>query len=538
MSPYQWSLNGSPIAGATSATYTSSSLSSTDVVTVSYTTNAPCTSTAPAVSSGVSVNVITNTVNTTTASAYVSYSWNGQTYTASGVYTGSTTNCVTEQLNLTILTMPLVTFQVDMAQSNAPAGAIPYVNGTFNGWCGTCNPMTNIGGSVWSLTIPLMPQTYEYKFTYNGWDGQENLLAGTSCTVTNFGFTNRFLVLGTTDVVLPLVCWNQCSACVTQAPVTFSVDMSQSGAPAGSIPEVNGTFNGWCGNCNPMTDANGDGVWETTILLAEGPYEYKFSYSNWLGQEALTPGSSCTITNFGYTNRTLAVAGSQAMVLPVVCWNSCAACIVNPTLSLNVFLDGYYQYGSTPASMVAARYLNLVEAGSATPGAVTDVDLITVQLRSATNTETIVHTATPMLQKNGSAYCEFPLSALGGSYYLVVDHKGSNPLWSANPITLTTSTTYNFANNLESAYSDGDLSLAPMHTIVSGLYGIWLGELNEDGYLDAVDYSDLELDIYASGYLGLYLLDGDFNGDTYVDASDFAVFDSNSNYGAYEQRPY
>ena len=57
--------------------------------------------------------------------------------------------------------------------------------------------------------------------------------------------------------------------------------MSQSGAPAGSIPEVNGTFNGWCGNCNSMTDANGDGVWETTILLAEGPYEYKFSYSNW-----------------------------------------------------------------------------------------------------------------------------------------------------------------------------------------------------------------------------------------------------------------
>ena len=53
-----------------------------------------------------------------------------------------------------------------------------------------------------------------------------------------------------------------------------------------------------------------------------------------------------------------------------------------------------------------------------------------------------------------------------------------------------------------------------------------------------MDYSDLELDIYASGYLGLYLLDADLNGDTYVDASDFAVFDSNSNYGAYEQRPY
>jgi hypothetical protein len=314
--------------------------------------------------------------------------------------------------------------------------------------------------------------------------------------------------------------------------------MSQSGAPAGSIPEVNGTFNGWCGNCNPMTDANGDGIWETTVLLAEGPYEYKFSYSNWSGQEAFTPGTSCTVTNWGFTNRTLAVAGSQAMLLPVVCWNSCSACVITPSLSLNVFLDGYYQYGSTPASMVAARYLNLVEAGSATPGAVTDVDLITVQLRSATNTEAIVHTATPMLQKNGSAYCEFPLSSLGGSYYVVVDHKGSNPLWSANPITLSTSTTYNFANNLVNAYSDGDPSNSPMHTIVSGLYGIWLGELNEDGYLDANDYSNLEMDIYASGYQGLYLLDADFNGDTYVDASDFAVFDSNSKYGAYEQRPY
>jgi hypothetical protein len=542
VSPYQWSLNGSPIAGATSATYTSSALSSTDVVTVSYTTNAPCTSTAPAVSSGVSVNVIANIVNTTTASAYVSYSWNGQTYTASGVYTGATTNCVTEQLNLTILSMPLVTFQVDMAQSNAPAGAIPFVNGTFNGWCGNCNPMTNIGGSVWSLTIPLMPQTYEYKFTYNGWDGQENLLAGTSCTVTNFGFTNRFLVLGTTDVVLPLVCWNQCSACVTQAPVTFRVDMSQSGAPAGSIPEVNGTFNGWCGNCNPMTDANGDGVWETTILLAEGPYEYKFSYSNWSGQEALTPGSSCTLTSGQYTNRTLAVAGSQAMVLPVVCWNSCSACVVSATLSLNVLLDGYYVLGSSPAEMRAARYTNLAESGSSTPGAVTDVDVITVELRSAANLNTVVYSVSPILQTNGSVQCVFPASAIGGSYYVVVKHRSANPLWSASPIAISASTALNFATNAIISYSDesptSQFYVSPVHEIASGLYGMWLGELNDDEFLDSQDFPAFDADVYSSAYLGTYMLDGDLNGDAYVDATDYAVFDFNSRQGAYLQRPY
>jgi hypothetical protein len=58
--------------------------------------------------------------------------------------------------------------------------------------------------------------------------------------------------------------------------VTFRVDMN--GLSGFATPEVNGTFNGWCGNCNPMTDANADGVWEATLNLPPGSYEYKFSY--------------------------------------------------------------------------------------------------------------------------------------------------------------------------------------------------------------------------------------------------------------------
>jgi subtilisin-like proprotein convertase family protein len=44
----------------------------------------------------------TNPTNTTSQTACGSYVWNGTTYTASGVYTGPTANCVTESLNLTI----------------------------------------------------------------------------------------------------------------------------------------------------------------------------------------------------------------------------------------------------------------------------------------------------------------------------------------------------------------------------------------------------------------------------------------------------
>jgi hypothetical protein len=78
-----------------------------------------------------------------------------------------------------------------------------------------------------------------------------------------------------------------------------------------------------------MTDANADGVWEATLSLVPGSYEYKFSRDNWAGSEQLASGTSCTITSNGFTNRTLVVA-NQNLVQPTVCWASCAACITNP----------------------------------------------------------------------------------------------------------------------------------------------------------------------------------------------------------------
>ncbi len=48
------------------------------------------------------ITVSTPTVNTTTISACENYTWNGTTYTESGIYTGGTTNCITEKIDLTI----------------------------------------------------------------------------------------------------------------------------------------------------------------------------------------------------------------------------------------------------------------------------------------------------------------------------------------------------------------------------------------------------------------------------------------------------
>ena len=101
--------------------------------------------------------------------------------------------------------------------------------------------------------------------------------------------------------------------------VTFKVDMNNV-TQGFSVPEVNGTFNNWCGNCWPMEDLDGDGIWERQVTMLEGYYEFKFSADNWSISESLDPNWSCTNGNNQYTNRTLAVDENR-----VICpqWGLC-----------------------------------------------------------------------------------------------------------------------------------------------------------------------------------------------------------------------
>jgi hypothetical protein len=191
------------------------------------------------------------------------------------------------------------------------------------------------GDNIWSVVVSLQEGTYEYKFSHDNWGGQENLVPGSPCTVTMDQFTNRTIVVDG-NITLEPVCWGSCAACgQSTGPynVTFAVDMSQVGFSY-TTPEINGSFNNWCGNCAPMSDADGDNIWTLTIALPVGVHSYKFSYDNWAGQEELIPGSPCTLTESGFTNRTIDI--NDTAVLPNVCWGSCEACVVN----VNEFTQG------------------------------------------------------------------------------------------------------------------------------------------------------------------------------------------------------
>ena len=138
-------------------------------------------------------------------------------------------------------------------------------------------------------------------------------------------YTNRVLNVTVADT-LPVVCWGSCAACgqsVGPYNIKFVVDMNNSGATF-TTPEVNGTFNNWCGGCAPMSDDNGDNIWELTIPLNTGTYEYKYAYDTWAGSEALTAGDPCTVTNSDFTNRILDVTGT--LVMDTLCYGSCLGC--------------------------------------------------------------------------------------------------------------------------------------------------------------------------------------------------------------------
>ncbi len=240
-----------------------------------------------------------------------------------------------------------VTFRVDMGNFGGSFGAVN-VNGSFNGWCGACNPMTAVGDDVYEVTLNISADTIEYKFTLDGWSQQEDLTPGTSCTSTIDGFTNRSLVVNSPQD-LATVCWNSCEACVDfpgcmdssavnydstaliddgscQYTVTFQVDMGQYGLDEGDVVYVNGTYNGWCGTCNPMDDSDGDDVWSLTVNIGEGLQEYKFTINGWTVDEQFDGSESCTTAPAEFVNRVIDVTGNAT--LPAVCWNSCDACPV------------------------------------------------------------------------------------------------------------------------------------------------------------------------------------------------------------------
>ena len=209
--------------------------------------------------------------------------------------------------------------------------------------------MINSIGNTYSYTAIVPPGASQLNYTYAfKVDGMlESFISLDSCLFINPTTNDSSRIINLTTDTPSVVCWQSCTPCVNsilgctdstavnydpsanlnndscEYNITFYVDMSEANQVFDTV-EVNGTFNSWCGNCAQMIDTNNDDIWEITMPLMSGSYEYKFAADNWNIEENLYESDDCVLGTPPYINRSLVVMGNQ--VLDTVCWNRCYSC--------------------------------------------------------------------------------------------------------------------------------------------------------------------------------------------------------------------
>jgi hypothetical protein len=121
--------------------------------------------------------------------------------------------------------------------------------------------------------------------------------------------------------------------------ISFKVDMNQYSENFDQV-YLSGTFNNWSGDANPLSDPEFDGIWEGSLELPNGLYEYKVTLDNWGAQENFIGTEECTQKDPSgqFTNRRLAV--SEDREIPQFCYNSCYACGEEVVIQFKLGFDG------------------------------------------------------------------------------------------------------------------------------------------------------------------------------------------------------
>ena len=279
------------------------------------------------------------------------------------VYASNTWSYAGEHSSTCIITPVDVTFQVDMNYVTASYTNV-YVSGTVNNWSGNSNQLTDADGDgVYEGTLSLMPGSYEYKFTYDNWTGQETLdpVADATCTLTTGTFTNRYSTISNADTTLPVVCWEECAACVgpTDFAVTFMVNTANITVGTNGLYLGGGVIGG--ANAVQLLDPDGDGIYVGTDTL-NGSNGGNFIFlnspanaSDWNAKENLA-GLSCADPS-NYNDRILPTFTQDTTLM--FCYGTCStdtSCTVtstNPDVTFRVDM-----------SNVSASFTNVYVSGT------------------------------------------------------------------------------------------------------------------------------------------------------------------------------
>jgi len=195
------------------------------------------------------------------------------------------------------------------------------------------------------------------------------------------------------------------------------------------------------------------------------------------------------------------------------------------TLNVTAFLEGFYTENGTMRA-------NLYDLGISTDD--TEADSVEVNLWSANlSSLTPEYSVRAVLHTNGTLTAVFPGATLNNSYYVALKHRNSLETWSAEPVTIASTTSYDFSTSMSSAFGNGFND--PMKLISVGKYAIFGGDVNQDGTVDIFDAQITENG--ASNLLFGYDA-SDCNGDGSSDIFDLQLIENNSTLLLYYARPY
>lgn len=177
-------------------------------------------------------------------------------------------------------------------------------------------------------------------------------------------------------------------------------------------------------------------------------------------------------------------------------------------IALKVYLQGLY----LGAGMMQPALQNWEMAGATS----TQADSVTIEVHDAADGTLVGAPVKTVVNTNGNSQVMVP--GLAGSYYVGIKHHNSLETWTAAPIEIVDSVSYDFSNAASKAYGDNQVQVAP------GKFALWTGDINGDGVIETSDYLSMENDVLAIlfGYNQT-----DLTGDAVVETADYLLMENN-----------
>ncbi len=195
------------------------------------------------------------------------------------------------------------------------------------------------------------------------------------------------------------------------------------------------------------------------------------------------------------------------------------------SISLNLFLEGLFDLSTHKMTEALDGNTGLPQWGY------NIADRIQVDLFNGTAPYSPLGVSISGIDLATSGLATFQISSShNGNYYIRVRNRNHLETWSSIAVPFNTSTVhYDFTSSMTQAFGVDAQTLVDI-----GKYAFYVGDLDQNGWVDADDFNLFEPNLTA-GSVGF--LTSDFNGSGWVDADDFNLFEPRLTSGVAVQNP-